>query len=319
MKQIDLNNVKYVTLYTGGKGQANCVCKCPCCTQKGPIDTYQGNLEQISEMLDIFPNLQQLYFLGNPDPAIDTMFCNEASLMSIERGVNVCYSTSGVGGLKMLRNLLANIKPKNVDYISFSIDSINPQKMSMLKGINYPFEKALEGIDWAINEGFIVKIQPTLWSCNYQDAYSIIDFFSKRGVKLFTFHVGSVEKGDLKTHQHLTENQIKNVHQQIDEVTKKHHVSVTCPIIYPSCGENDLNKWYCMNLENCNNMLVFLKENGIYGTHVPIVSEIDERFVYKLEPNMIINTEEFPKKDFCPISEKAAHGKTLCRYIKKTW
>ena len=63
----------------------------------------------------------------------------------------------------------------------------------------------------------------------------------------------------------------------------------------------------------------WVEENGIYGTHVPIVSEIDEKFVYKLEPNMLINTQEFSKKDFCPISEKAAHGKTLCRYIKRKW
>lgn len=319
MLQLDLKNVKYVTLYTGGKGQANCVCKCPCCTQKGPIDTYQGTIDQMKEVLDIFPNMHQLYLLGNPDPAIDTDFCNQASLMAIDKGANVCYSTSGVGGLKMLRNLLNNIKSNNVDYISFSIDSVNPEKMSMLKGIKYPFDNTIEGIEWALKEGFKVKIQPTLWSCNYQDAYAIIDYFSKIGVKSFTFHVGSVEKANIETHQHLTIEQIRNVQQQIDEITKMHPVHVTCPVMYPTCGENDNSKWYCMNLNNCDNMLVFLKENGILGTHIPIASEIDERFIYELKPNTPINIDEFPKTDFCPISEKTAKQKTMCRYVKKVW
>lgn len=320
MIQLDPKMVNLIALYTGGKGQENCICKCPCCSQKGPIDTYQGSLKQIDEVLDIFPNLRQLYFLGNPDPAVDTEFCNQAALMTIDRGVNVSFSTSGVGGLKMLRKLLANIKPENVDYISFSIDSAIPEKMSMLKGINYPWKNALEGIDWAIKEGFIVKIQPTLWSSNYQDAYSIIDFFSSRGVKLFSFHIGSVEKANIMTHQHLTPAQVQEVHQQINNITKKYPVHVTCPIIYPSCGENDLNKWYCMNPLNCYNWLVFLKENGIWGTHIPIASEFDEKYSFKLESNKTIDFAEFERNDSCPFSEKTAHGsKTLCRYIAKTW
>jgi len=220
----------------------------------------------------------------------------------------------------MLKKLLTGIKSENVDYISFSIDSVNPEKMSMLKGIKFPWKNALEGIEWAIKEGYTVKIQPTLWSCNYKDAYSIIDFFSEMGVKLFSFHIGSVEKNNIPTHQHLTPEQVKDVHQQIDSITEKYNVHVVCPVLYPSCGEIDLNKWYCMNPLNCYNWLVFLKENGIWGTHIPIASEFDEKYSFKLEPNKLINVEEFPHSESCPFSEKTAHGsKTLCRYIAKTW
>ena len=319
MVQIDPRMVDLIALYTGDYGQTKCICKCPCCSQKGPTDGYQGSLEQINEVLDIFSNLKQLYFFGNPDPAVDTKFCNEASRLTIDRGVDVSYSTSGVGGLKMLKTLLKGIKPENVGYISFSIDTTDPDKMSMLKGIKYPWESALRGIEWAIEQGYIVKIQPTLWSCNYQDAYSNIDVFSKKGVKLFSFHIGSIEKNDIPTHLHLTPEQVSNVHHQIDKVTKEHHVDVVCPVLYPECGENNPNKWYCMNPAICSNWLVFLREDGIYGTHVPIASEFSPEYSYKLEPNKILDIQEFPRNSYCPFSDRTAKRKTLCRYIAKEW
>lgn len=316
---LDTKNVNLIAVYTGEKGQAHCVCKCPCCSQKGPDSLYQGNLSQINDLLDIFPNLEQLYIFGNPDPVVDPDFCNKAALLSISRGVNVCFSTSGVGGKEMLKKLLKDIDPKNVDYISFSIDSINPEKMSMLKGIKYPWLRAIEGIDWVISQGYNVKIQPTLWSSNYLDAYSIIEFFTLRGVKKYSFHIGSVERADVETHQHLTSNQIQQVHKQIDLVTKKYaDISVNCPVIYPSCGNNDDSKWYCMKPSQCYNWLVFLKETGVWGTHVPIASEFNDKYIFNLkEP---INVEPLEEKETCPLSNKTTNGsKTLCRYITKKW
>ncbi len=320
MIQISPNNVNLIALYTGNNGQTNCICKCQCCSQKGPTNNYQGSLKQIDEVLDIFPNLKELYFFGNPDPAVDTNFCNQASLLTIDRGVKVSYSTSGVGGTIVLEKLLNGISPEYVDYISFSIDSTDPNKMSMLKGINYPWEKAIDGIKWAIKEGYKVKIQPTLWSCNYMDAYSIIEYFANLGIDWFSFHIGSVEKNTIPTHQHLTPEQVKDVHDQITCITNQYPVQVVCPVLYPSCGENDLNKWYCMNPAICSNWLVFLKKDGVYGTHIPIASEFDEQYSYKLAPNMILNVNEFPRQSYCPFSEKTANGsKTLCRYIARKW
>ena len=47
-----------------------------------------------------------MYILGNPDPLVDINFCNEVSKLSILKGANVCYSTSGVGGLTRIKKLM---------------------------------------------------------------------------------------------------------------------------------------------------------------------------------------------------------------------
>ena len=317
MIELDLKKVRLIALYTGNKGYGHCVCKCPCCSQRGLSGNYQGNLEQIEELLNKFVNLEQLYFFGNPDPAVDTNFCNAAAKLAISRGIKVCFSTSGVGGISMLQKLLNDIDPIDVDYISFSIDSIEPSRMSMLKGINFPWNSVIEGIEWSINNGYNVKIQPTLWSSNYLEAYSIIEYFALKGVKKYSFHIGSVEKNTIETHCHLTSEQIKNVHYQIEEAVNKYNVTANCPIIYPSCGENNLHKWYCMNPLECYNWLAFLKPDGVYATHVPIASEFDSKYCFNISETILVN--EFERMGYCPFSDNTAKTKTLCRYITKNW
>ena len=277
------SEITNLTIYTGEKGKESCICKCPACSQSGSICNYQGTKEQQDELLRIFPNLKQLYILGNPDPCVDTKYCNTLSKKAIDNGSKVCYSTSGVGGVNTLKDLLDGIKPCDVDYLSFSIDSIDKEKMNLLKGIKYPFDYAIDGIKWAMNKGYKIKIQPTLWSCNYMDAYSLVDYFSKMGVDYFSFHVGSIEKANIPTHQHLTEEQIKNVHMNLDKISKIHNVHICCPVIYPSLGINDDTRWYCMHPENNRAWLVFLRRDGIYGTNTPIASEINDKFMFKLE------------------------------------
>ena len=95
---LDVNKVKLVALYTGNKGYKFCTCKCPCCSQKNVGGNYQGTIEQVNTLLDIFTGLTHLYLFGNPDPTVDTEFCNEAAHVAIKRGKNVSFSTSGVGG-----------------------------------------------------------------------------------------------------------------------------------------------------------------------------------------------------------------------------
>ena len=317
MVKLDISKINLIALYTGNKGYNVCPCSCPCCSQKNVGGTYQGNIKQVELLLDKFNHLEQLYLFGNPDPVVDTNFCNFASKLAIDRGVHVSYSTSGVGGKKKLEQLLKGIEPQFVDYISFSIDSVDKEKMNVLKGIEYPFDAAIEGIRWANENGYKTKIQPTLWSSNYMDVYSIIEYFSKLGTKWFSFHVGSIETNDISTHLHLTPDQMKNVHTQIEEVTKYYNSHIVCPVIYASCGDNDIHKWYCMNPKECYNWLVFLRENGIFATHVPIMSEFNDKYCFDITKPIYVEEHKF--QDYCPMYERTAKTKTLCRYIAKTW
>lgn len=274
-------------------------------------------------MFNSFPNLQQLYILGNPDPSIDYILCHKIMVEAVKRNIKVCISTSGIGGEKILKSLFDGISPTMVDYISFSIDSIIPEKMNILKGIKYPWEKSLKGIKWAVNNGYVVKIQPTLWSCNYLEAKDIIEYFTKMGINWFSFHIGSLESGVcLQTHQHLTKGQIDNVMLQIEETVKTHNnLKVRCPIIYSDENYDKDEKWYCMHPKTDVELLVTFTQAGIKFTNCPLASSFDDEYTCILGKQLAtVKTFEDDNLNCCPFSKQLCGNEySICRYISKTW
>ena len=322
LKSIVLEKVEYVSLYTGNNGSGACTCRCPCCSQKGKERRYQGTITQVVEMFESLPNLKQLYIFGNPDITVDVAFCHLVALEATKRNIKVCFSTSGVGGKEVLIKLLQDIPVNMVDYISFSFDATTKEEMSFMKGIKYPMEKALQGLEWAIQKGYPVKVQPTLWSCNYSKVEEILEFYADKGVKWFTFHVGSLEANvDLPTHQHLTLEQVKSVHEQISRAVDNHNdVKVRCPIIYGSLGCNDTSKWYCMHPERSKELLIMFTENGINATHAPIASSFMDDLSFELVKAETTDIPAIPESEFCPFSkELTGRIDTCCRYVSKYW
>ena len=322
MSAINLQRVEYVSLYTGSNGSKYCTCNCPCCSQKGFDRQYQGTIDQALEMFNILPNMKQLYLFGNPDITVDTDFCHKVAQEAVKRNVHLCFSVSGIGGETVLKQLLEGIPCELVDYISFSFDGTTKEELSFLKGINYPMKKALKGLEWTIHNGYTVKVQPTLWSCNYTKAQEIIEFYTSKGVKWFTFHFGSLESCvNLPTHQHLTLEQVKNVHEQISRAVDKHpDIKVRCPIIYEALGSNDTEKWYCMHPERIKELLVMFTENGIYATHAPMASSFMENLKFKLTNAETTDILAIPESEFCPFTkELSGRTDTCCRYVSKYW
>lgn len=145
-----LKNVKSLTLYTGTYGRKKCICSCIGCTQESygrKHEDYQGNLEEIRKIIDILPNLEEAYILGNPDVSVDTKFCNLAAKEFIKYGKKVMFSTSGYNGIEVIKTLIEGIDSKNVQYISYSIDSLDNKKLQFLKGTR---KINIEEIDKAI-------------------------------------------------------------------------------------------------------------------------------------------------------------------------
>jgi MoaA/NifB/PqqE/SkfB family radical SAM enzyme len=272
----------------------------------------------------MLPNLKQLYIFGNPDPTVDVDFCHQIIKMAMARNIKVCVSTSGVGGKTFYKELLKGIPSDVVDYISVSIDSVDEEKLSMLKGRPYPFKKAIEGIKWLLNSGYTVKIQPTLWSSNFEDVEEIMEYFISIGITWFSFHIGSLESGiNLPTHHHLTCEEVRNVHLSIQRVVERHwdeNIQVRCPVIYPELGGNDETKWYCMK-ETIGELLVTFTERGIKGTSVPMASLFKDDLSFYFEAG--VDTIEIPSAEeakTCPISMELSGRKgTICRYVSKYW
>jgi len=95
---------------------------------------YQGSIEQVRTVIEKLPNLKNAYILGNPDISVDTGFCNVASKEFIKNGKKVMYSTSGYNGKEIIKKLTNGINPDNIEYVSYSVDTLDSNKLKFLKG-----------------------------------------------------------------------------------------------------------------------------------------------------------------------------------------
>ncbi len=319
MAKVNRESITTVTLYTGSKGRESCICKCPNCSQRTRDEQYQGTLEQAEEMFELLPNLKEVYTFGNPDVAVDTEFCNKIFHMAIEKNIMVSACTSGVGGKKTLEKLFDGILTNDVKKISFSFDSCSDLEMSIYKGILYPFEAAVAGLSWAINKGYNVGVQPTIWSSNAKDVKKLMEYFVKLGVMTFTFHIGSIEHGvHSSNHKHITKEDMASVLRQIDEVVSDNpNLKVRCPSFF-NFGDSD-QFHHCQNPSKANELLLFFEKEGIRATNVPIVSE------FRSDVSWILGHEiDLPEikvvNGMCPYSKKLTGGiETQCRYQSRYW
>ena len=192
-----LKKVKVLTLYTGTYGRKKCTCSCIGCTQENygrRHEDYQGTIEQIKVIIEKLPNLEDAYILGNPDVSVDTKFCNMAAKEFVKHGKKVMFSTSGYNGIGVVKELTKGIHAKDIKYISYSVDTIENQRLKYLKGTkNISIDQIDEAIQYCINNKIKVKIQPTLWELNQDDYKDIIKHYSEYGIDWYTFHAGSFE------------------------------------------------------------------------------------------------------------------------------
>ena len=319
MAKVERNKVTNVTLYTGGNGRESCYCNCPGCSQKERNQRYQGTIEQATEMLDLLPNLEELYVFGNPDVAVDTSFCNRIFRMAIERGIHVSACTSGVGGKKTLKTLLEGIPANMVNKLSFSFDSVHSEDMDIYKGIRYPFETAIEGLSWAISNGYHVRVQPTIWQSNCLKVEELMEYFIKLGVDRFRFHMGSIEHGvPSDKHNHVTVDEMKKVHSQIDNVVNRHpDIKVRCPSFFWLGDSSQYH--HCQHPSEAKDLLVFFSKEGIRATITPIVAEFTSDVTWILGQEI-----DFPEikieGDMCPFSKLLTGGiSSQCRYQSRLW
>ena len=306
-----LEKIIDLTLYTGTYGRKKCTCSCIGCTQENfgrKHEDFQGTLEQIDVIIKKLPNLKNVYFLGNPDISVDTEFCNIAAKKVIEYGKKVMFSTSGYNATTVLKKLLDGIAPENIEYISYSVDTLNIEKLRYLKGNK---DISLEEIEKAImfcNEnGITVKIQPTLWEINQDDYRDIIKHFhDKFNIDWFTFHAGSFESLQDRNVplKHIKPEKWRTISKDINNISKEKKLKIVVPKIF--LNEKEYKEYkkntglYCSN--GGTGMQIWLQKDGIKATFCPLLAEI--------MPNKIIfdiKSEEpklFKSNNECPVCGK---------------
>ena len=296
-----LDDVEELTLYTGTYGRKRCTCSCIGCTQESygrKHKDYQGNITQIKTIIEKLPNLKNAYILGNPDVSVDTKFCNEAAKEFIKSGKKVMFSTSGYNGLEVIKKLTEGIDAKDINYISYSIDTIDNEKLQFLKGTKkINLSEINKAIKYCLDKNIIVKIQPTVWQINQDDYKDIINYYSKLGIKWFTFHAGSFESlqgRDIKL-EHVTPKKWVEIVNDINKLAIRNDLKIKIPKIFLDNKEYDVykkeNKVYCQN--GGKGIQIWMQEDGLKATFCPVLSEIVPSFTFDLEKEepKILNSE----------------------------
>ena len=211
---LELKNIKKIYLYTGTNGRAGCACNCPMCIlgDSLSIEKYQGTIEQIHEILAVLPNLRQAFLMGNPDPCVDTDFCNSAARVFQAHDIKVFFQTSGIGGVKTLEKLFDGLDPKRTA-VNFSLDSLDNEKLAILKGTrNYTVEKITECFDWCKERGVVTTVMPTVWNINMdEDWFAFEKYCREHGVGTVLIQFGAMNEKGRKTVVPVPEIKVREI------------------------------------------------------------------------------------------------------------
>lgn len=286
-----LKKVKTLTLYTGTYGRKKCTCSCIGCTQESygrRHEDYQGKIEQIKTIIEKLPNLEDAYILGNPDVSVDTEFCNLAAKEFIKHNKKVMFSTSGYNGIEVVRKLAKGIDSEDIKYISYSVDTIDNEKLQYLKGTkNISIQKIDEAIKYCINKNIKVKIQPTLWELNEDDYKNIIKHYSEFGIDWYTFHAGSFEAlRDRKiVLNHIRPEKWVNIVKEIDNIAQDYNLKIKTPKIF--LNEKEYKQYKIENKAYCQNggtgLQIWMQKDGLKATVCPILAEVSPEYIFDLE------------------------------------
>lgn len=286
-----LKKVKVLTLYTGTYGRKKCTCSCIGCTQESygnRHEDYQGTIEQIKLIIEKLPNLEDAYILGNPDTSVDTKFCNLAAKEFIKHNKKVMFSTSGYNGIEVVTKLTEGINPKDIKYISYSVDTIENEKLRFLKGTkNISIEKIDEAIKYCIDKNIKVKIQPTLWEINEEDYEEIIKHYLEFGIDWYTFHAGSFEalRNRKIVLNHIKPEKWRKIVKEIDNIAEEYNLKIKTPKIFLDEEEykhyKAENKVYCQN--GGTGFQIWMQKDGLKATFCPVLAEVCPEYIFDLE------------------------------------
>ena len=296
MKFMKIQPVHSVTVYTGTGGQSHCHCKCQFCTQNYGSNQppfYQGNIDDVKKLISAIPGLKEAYILGNPDPVVDPKFCNNAAKLFIKAGCKVMFSTSGIGGKRTMKTLLDGIPADMVKYVSFSVDSLKPDVTNFLKGVRLPLDQVESGIEFCIEKGIPVKIQPTLWTVNYEEVESLVTyFFEKFGIKWFTFHVGSLESYHGEENFHLPASTVRQVYKKVHQLQERYKLEIKMPLNMLTSDEFEVySKEYTPHCKNPTptDIQVWFTHKGILASYCSVWPSVNpSACVFALEKENLI-------------------------------
>ena len=286
---IKREEIKRLTLYTGSNGKKGCACNCIGCSQErygrsNPF--YQGTKEQVKEMMELIPNVKDCIILGNPDPCIDPEFCNWVAKYLIQKGVRVRFSSSGFNAIRTIKILLKDLDVNYIDYMSYSIDTVDQELLNKLRGKKISLNEVNDAISYCLELNVRPKIQPTLWRINMEGYKELVEYYLERGVRWFSFHVGSMESFDVKKEelQHLSPKEWISIRNELMDMSIKRNFSIHMPYMYMT--ETEFENYKKERGDKCipvqlRTTQIWLGNDQLRTTHCPLLREV-RNFEYDL-------------------------------------
>lgn len=324
-----LKNISKIVLYTGSNTRCDCTCNCLGCflgDSKTRKASYQGELEQIHEMLNVLPNLKSVRMYGNPDISVDAHFCNAVAKCLQNKGIELEFFTSGIGGAKVIETVLDEISPSSVKRVIFSVDTLSIEKLTQMKGTKISLETILEGIECCNRLNIPFSVLAVIWPMNVDDDWiAYHNFFKSFGARNVIARFGSVE-GTTGNVSHVPEDKVL-------EIIEKYKSS---PIILNKLFINndehegrmfgaefyDRSKIKCTDwsLSSADSLYVYLEDGTIKATSIcPYFADLSPNHYVSIHS---IETLEAPftgDVNECPIAGrllgyKPVKSRSICRY-----
>jgi len=314
-------DVHDITLITGSNGKKGCTSNCLGCylgKYGAEKPFYQGTIDQVRELLSMLTNLKRVALFGNPDISVDPVFCNQVAKLLQEKNIVVYLFTSGIGGIKVTEQVLYGLNKKNVGRIYFSIDTLDDDKLSEIKGIQISHKDIFPSIEYCNRLGIQTGIIATLWSINMdEDLIAFVDYWKTHGVAKVKIHYGSLEAAD---------DRIGHVPMdKVLEIRKKYGHTVRLPYIFTDeDGYKTYLSTYAANKEvRCSNfngeVFVYLEEDGIkWSINCSIATTVYPEYITDIKN---LKLPLFSNVTHCPVAEKALRYECntmhpVCRYYK---
>lgn len=313
-------------LFTGTNGRRGCTGNCVGC-YVGTIEEnhpmYQGNVEQVYELLELLPNLKRVLLFGNPDPSVDPEFCNVAARIFQSRGIQVLFISNGVGGLKVVKNIINGLDLSSIFEFGFSIDSLDEKINSAMRGKAISLPDVFQSIEYLKGLNINVKTSFTIWPTNMDENWDeYIKFFETRGINVdHGFGCVQAAQGRIK---HVPEEKILEIRKKYSDIR------LATILANEEEYEEYLSVYVAKNKTKCTNLkniTVFFTPMGIKATYLcTILSTIYPEYLVNICDLDNIKAHAFYENTIntghCPASKQALGFEstklhTICRYYKR--
>jgi MoaA/NifB/PqqE/SkfB family radical SAM enzyme len=317
-----LNAVDTCVLFTGTFGRRGCTANCLGCfvgeyEENNPM--YQGTIKQIYELLPLLPNVKRVNIVGNPDPSVDTKFCNAVAKVIQEHGKQISFCTNGVGCDKVVKMLVEGLDPSLIHAFVFSVDSLDEEKNSFMRGTKISLQSIFESMKYL--KGLDIGVQAffTVWPANMDEdweAYRV--FFESRGIYV-NGRFGNVESAKGRI-DHVPEMKILEIRNKYPNV----RLSVLLANDEEYMGYMDTfvakDEFRCTDLTKIK---VYLTDEGIKASYwCPIVSTVYPEYFDDIRNLRLPDFyEKLIKTGICPIAKQAFGFEnkglhSICRFHK---